>query len=352
MHDNKQAIALYEKLGFQRVPVFAIKTKNPINETLYSGPQPEAEVNPYAAIIINEARRRGIGVEILDAENGYFALSLGGRTIVCRESLSELTSAIAMSRCDDKAVTRHILTNAGLTMPEQIVAEDRDAVAAFLQKHERVVVKPARGEQGSGVAVDITDLDEAMAAVEVAGRLCDKVLVEQLVGGMDLRIIVIDQAVAAAAVREPAQIVGNGRDSVERLIKAQSRRRAAATGGESRIPLDEETRRCVAATGHAMDDVPAEGMVITVRKAANLHTGGTIRDVTDELHPALAEAAVEAAFALDIPVVGLDFIVPAPDGPDYAIIEANERPGLANHEPAPTAERFIDLLFPTTVARA
>jgi D-alanine-D-alanine ligase-like ATP-grasp enzyme len=101
-----------------------------------------------------------------------------------------------------------------------------------------------------------------------------------------------------------------------------------------------------------MDDVPAEGMVITVRKAANLHTGGTIRDVTDELHPALAEAAVEAAFALDIPVVGLDFIVPAPDGPDYAIIEANERPGLANHEPAPTAERFIDLLFPTTVARA
>ncbi|MEJ2119984.1 MAG: N-acetylglutaminylglutamine synthetase [Alphaproteobacteria bacterium] len=352
MHDNKQAIALYEKLGFQRVPVFAIKSKNPINETLYSGPQPEAEVNPYAAIIINEARRRGIGVEILDAENGYFALSLGGRTIVCRESLSELTSAVAMSRCDDKAVTRQLLTNAGLMMPEQIIAKDRDTVAAFLQKHGRVVVKPARGEQGSGVAVDITDLDEAMAAVEVAGRSCDKVLVEQLVKGVDLRIIVIDQAVAAAAVREPAQIVGNGRDSVERLIKAQSRRRAAATGGESRIPLDEETRRCVAATGHAMDDVPAEGMVITVRKAANLHTGGTIRDVTDELHPALAEAAVEAAFALDIPVVGLDFIVPAPDGPDYAIIEANERPGLANHEPAPTAERFIDLLFPTTVARA
>jgi len=352
MHDNKQAIALYEKLGFQRVPVFAIKSKNPINETLYSGPQPEAEVNPYAAIIINEARRRGIGVEILDAENGYFALSLGGRTIVCRESLSELTSAVAMSRCDDKAVTRQLLTNAGLTMPEQIVAKDRDTVAAFLQKHGRVVVKPARGEQGSGVAVDITDLDEAMAAVEVAGRSCDKVLVEQLVKGVDLRIIVIDQAVAAAAVREPAQIVGNGRDSVERLIKAQSRRRAAATGGESRIPLDEETERCVAATGHAMDDVPAEGTVITVRKAANLHTGGTIRDVTDELHPALAEAAVEAAFALDIPVVGLDFIVPAPDGPDYAIIEANERPGLANHEPAPTAERFIDLLFPTTVARA
>jgi GNAT-family acetyltransferase (TIGR03103 family) len=352
MHDNEFAIALYEKLGFQRVPVFAVKTKNPINEVLYSGPQPAADVNPYAAIIINEARRRGIGVEILDAENGYFALSLGGRAVICRESLSELTSAIAMSRCDDKAVTQKILTGAGLRMPDQIVAADRETVAAFLKRHGRVVVKPARGEQGSGVAVDLRDLDETMAAVEAAGKSCDKVLVEELVEGVDLRIIVIDQAVAAAAIREPAQIVGNGRDSVERLIKAQSRRRAAATGGESRIPLDEETTRCVAAAGRAMDEVPDEGEVIQVRKAANLHAGGTIRDVTDVLHPALAEAAVEAAHALGIPVVGLDLIVPAPDAADYAIIEANERPGLANHEPAPTAERFIDLLFPMTVARA
>jgi GNAT-family acetyltransferase (TIGR03103 family) len=202
------------------------------------------------------------------------------------------------------------------------------------------------------VSVDLRDLDNAMAAVEVAGKSCDKVLVEQLVVGSDLRIIVIDQAVAAAAIREPAQIVGNGRDCVERLIEAQSRRRAAATGGESKIPLDEETTRCVAAAGYGMADVPKDGEVIQVRKAANLHTGGTIRDVTDELHPALAEAAVEAAYALDIPVVGFDFIVPAPDSAEYAIIEANERPGLANHEPAPTAERFIDLLFPTTVARA
>ena len=50
-----------------------------------------------------------------------------------------------------------------------------------------------------------------------------------------------------------------------------------------------------------------------------------------------------------IPVVGLDFMVPCVDGEEYAIIEANERPGLANHEPQPTAERFIDLLFPQTV---
>ena len=91
-----------------------------------------------------------------------------------------------------------------------------------------------------------------------------------------------------------------------------------------------------------------EGEILQVRKTANLHTGGTIHDVTEQLHPALRKAAVQAALALDIPVVGLDFLVPDVAGADYVIIEANERPGLANHEPQPTAQRFIDLLFPNT----
>ncbi len=85
-----------------------------------------------------------------------------------------------------------------------------------------------------------------------------------------------------------------------------------------------------------------------MRKTANLHAGGTIHDVTGSIHAAVRRAAQEAAVTLRIPVVGFDFLMPAIDGPDYVIIEANERPGLANHEPRPTAERFVDLLFPQT----
>ena len=94
------------------------------------------------------------------------------------------------------------------------------------------------------------------------------------------------------------------------------------------------------------DDVIKEGEVVQVRRTANLHTGGTLHDVTEVLSETLKEAAIRAALALEIPVVGLDFIVPDVSGDEYVIIEANERPGLANHEPQPTAERFIDLLFP------
>lgn len=352
MHDNEQAIALYEKLGFVRAPHFTMKRKNPFNERLFSGPSPEAALNPYARIIVDEARRRGIGVEVTDAEGGFFRLSYGARSIHCRESLSELTSGVAVSICDDKAVTRRVVAAAGVTVPAQIEAGDREALSTFLSEHGSVVVKPARGEQGRGVAVGLTTVEAVEAAVEVARRYSDRVLIESRAEGEDLRLIVIGYRLVAAAVRRPACVVGDGRTTVRDLIRLQSRRRAAATGGESRIPVDDETIRCLTAAGFDLDDIPGEGVEVAVRRTANLHTGGTIHDVTDEVHPRLVEAAVQAARAIEIPVTGIDFIVRSPRDPDYVFIEANERPGLANHEPQPTAERFVDLLFPNSVPAA
>lgn len=348
MHNNKQAISLYEKLGFKRVPVFALKYKNPINEPLYVGDELHAHLNPYATIVTTEARRRGIAVEVLDPESALFALSIGGRTIVCRESLTELTSAIAMTRCDDKALTRRVLAKAKLRVPDQIEAKSPEHNNAFLSTHRAVVVKPARGEQGAGISVDVRTPASLADAIERARQVSDRVLIEEFIHGADLRVVVIDFKVVAAAIRRPASIIGNGKDTVRRLIEDTSRRRAAATGGESKIPLDAETGRCVSEAGHTMESILPQGQELAVRKTANLHTGGTIHDVTHRLSHSLCRAAIDAARALDIPVVGLDLIVPSVGGAEYAVIEANERPGLANHEPQPTAERFIDLLFPQT----
>ncbi len=351
MHNNAEAVRLYEKIGFKRVPVFCMKHKNPINEPLFVSPAPDEKMNPYADIIIREARRRGIAVDVLDKENAYFTLSYGGRSIICRESLTELTSAITMSWCDNKQVTLRLLSNHGLKIPDQMTVHEDDERKAFLKKHRRVVVKPVRGEQGQGISVDVTTLEELDKAIRRAKQYCDTVIIEKMVKGTDLRIIVIGYKVVAAAVRKPPEIVGTGQHTIKELIGKLSRRRSAATGGESRIPMDDETKRSVAAAGYDMDDVLPADKTLTVRKTANLHTGGTIHDVTDDLHPELKKAAEKAARALNIPVVGLDFLVPKVDGPEYVVIEANERPGLANHEPQPTAECFIDLLFPQSRLR-
>ena len=346
MHDNDAAIALYDKLGFRRLPVFSVKRRNVINESLFVGSDPASSMNPYARIIIDEARRRGIGVEVLDADGGVFELRFGGRRIRCRESLSDLTTAVSLAICDDKAMTRRIVSRAGVKVPEQVDADDPDEVRSMLEKHGSLVVKPARGEQGRGVAVDLKSPEEVEAAIERASEKSERVLVESFHEGDDLRLVVIGYEVVAAAIRRPAAVVGDGTHSVRALIERQSRRRAAATGGESAIPLDQETERSVRRAGYSLDDVPPAGEAFTVRKTANLHTGGTIHDVTGSVHPGLVDAAIRAARAIEIPVAGIDLIVPDPSGPDYVFIEANERPGLANHEPQPTAERFIDLLFP------
>ncbi|MBO9420919.1 N-acetylglutaminylglutamine synthetase [Labrenzia sp. R4_2] len=350
MHDNDMAIALYEKLGFERVPVFTVKLKNPINEALYAGPATEEKLNPYATLIVNEARRRGINAQIIDAEGGFFRLSYGGRSVRCRESLSEFTTAVAMSICDDKASTRRIVEAAGLSVPDQMTVGEGD-LKAFLQRHGSVVVKPTRGEQGKGIAIGLETLEDVEAAIDVARTFSNEVLVEECVQGSDLRLVVIDYKVVAAAIRKPAEIMGNGKSTVRDLIHAQSRRRAAATGGESRILIDEEAERCLASAGFTLEDVLPDGQRLAVRRTANLHTGGTIHDVTGETHSTLIEAAVRAAKAIQIPVTGIDLMVKSPREPEYNFIEANERPGLANHEPQPTAERFVDFLFPLSMPK-
>ncbi|MFJ8577038.1 N-acetylglutaminylglutamine synthetase [Micromonospora sp. NPDC093277] len=350
--ENSGAIRLYERLGFHRTGTLCVKRKNPINERLFLPATPAGydELNPYARIVADEAMRRGIRVEVTDPTWGELRLANGGRTVHTRESLSELTSAVAMSRCDDKRVTRRILTEAGLPVPRGRTATGDADDLAFLADVGPVVVKPTRGEQGRGITVGVRTPEALTAAVELARQFCPDVLIEQRCAGEDLRVIVIDHEVVAAAVRRPAQITGDGVHDVTELIERQSRRRAAATEGESRIPVDDMTREVVAEAGYRMHDVLPEGQVLAVRRTANLHTGGTIHDVTADLHPVIAEACVTASRALDIPVTGLDLLVPAPDRPEHVFVEANERPGLANHEPQPTAERFVDLLFPGTRA--
>jgi GNAT-family acetyltransferase (TIGR03103 family) len=349
-HDNDAAIALYEKLGFRRIPVMAIKRKNAINEPLFT-PPPETidDLNPYARIIADEALRRGIRVEVLDAEAGEMRLTHGGRSVITRESLSEFTSAIAMCRCDDKRLTRRLVAEAGITVPRARVATFDDGDFNFLKEVGEVVVKPTRGEQGKGITVGITVEDgpgELAAALARAREQHPDVLIEQRVRGDDLRLVVIDGKVVAAAVRVPAEVIGTGERSVRDLIQSESRRRSEASGGEASIPLDEITEATVADGGWRLDDVLPEGTRLRVRRTANFHQGGTIHDVTAKVHPELCRVAVAAAEAIGIRVTGIDLVVPDVTGDDYVFIEANERPGLANHEPQPTASAFIDFLFP------
>ena len=304
------------------------------------------ELNRYTRIIVDEALRRGIHVDVLDPGTGHLRLTLATRTVTTRESLSELTSQAAFDRCNDKLATRAVLAAAGVPLPRGRAATFDDDDRAFLAECGSIVVKPAVGEGGAAVSVGVATPEELDLTIEAARAVCPSVVLEATSPGDDLRVVVIADEVVAAAVRRPPTVVGDGRATIATLISELAERRAAETDGAARIPLDATTSAVVEAAGHSLDTVLPEGEELRVRRTANVHTGGTIDDVTDELHPALAAIALDVARALEIPVVGVDLMVPDVSGPVGVVIEANEQPGLANHEPRPTAQRFLDLLFP------
>ena len=315
-------------------------------------PRGYERINRYTRIIVDEALDRGIDVEIRDPALGELRLSFGGRSLTTFESLSELTNAVAFKRCDDKLLTRSVLEQAGLNVPAGRRATFDDADVEFLGEHRSIVAKPARGEQGWGVTVGITTVDELDEACHVAQNCWPVVLLEEQAVGDDVRAVVIGGDLVAAAVRRPATVTGDGRTTIARLVQRADERRREETGGAARIPLNQDLARVVGASGWELDSVLPLGHVLVVGPTANVHTGATIEDVTADLHPALADLAVAATTAIGLPVAGVDLIVDSVDKPGGTIIEVNEQPGLANHEPQPTAARFVDLLFPDTAGTA
>jgi GNAT-family acetyltransferase (TIGR03103 family) len=303
-------------------------------------------LNFYARLLVDEARARRITVDVLDAETGELALSYGGRRVTTIESLSELTSAVAYRRCHDKLHSRRVLGGAGLRLPEGRAATFDDGDVDFLEERGPIVVKPSRGEGGEGVTVGVTNRDELEGALARAKDVCPDVVLEQVTEGEDLRVVVIGGRVVGASHRRPPTVTGSGRHTVAELIDDLNRSLAEESPLPVEVPLDEATVEAVRAAGHTLDTVLPEGEALAVRRTANVHTGGTATDVTADLHPDLAAAAVAAADAIEIPVVGVDLVAPAVDGPDYVVIEVNEQPGLANFGSQSSVGAFLDLLFP------
>ena len=284
-HDNAAAIGLYEKLGFRRVPVLAIKRKNAINEPLFSSAAGDGR-RPQS--LRADHRRRGAAPRNLgrgprrrdrrDATHPRWSQRDHPR-IAVRVHLGDRHVPLRRQAADPAAGLR------GRHHRARVPAWPPSTTATTTSCREvgEVVVKPTRGEQGKGITVGVTadsGPDELAAALARAREQYPEVLIEQRVSGDDLRLVVIDGRVVAAALRLPPEIIGTGDHSVRELIVAESRRRSAATGGESRIPLDEVTEATVAEAGWKLDDVLPQGTRLRVRHTANLHQGGTIHDVT------------------------------------------------------------------------
>ncbi len=312
-----------------------------------------------AAELARAARERDIPVRRL-TDVSLLQLGYGCRRRLVWAASTEQTSAIGVDIACDKAVTKQLLVAAGIPVPDGIdVRSAEEAVAAFEYLGGPVVVKPVSGNHGRDVFVAAT-ASEASTAFTVAAQGGGLVLVEEYVSGTDYRALVVGGRVVAAEL-SPARVTGDGVHDIAALVEqinADPRRGIGHDRPLTRIVLDDMTLAHLNRQGLTPASVPAGGQVVKLRHNANLSTGGTSKDVTDSVHPAIARMCVRAAAVIGLDVCGIDLRladISQPPGTGIAtggIIEINATPGLRMHlhpsegSPRDVAGHIVDTLYP------
>ena len=298
----------------------------------------DIRLGPSTGSIVNAAIARGIPFRRL-TEGSLVQLGWGSKQRRIQAAEIDATSAIAESIAQDKELTKKLLHAAGVPVPlGRPVTSAQDAWAAALEIGLPVVVKPRDGNQGKGISVNIATQEGVMTAYNTAKSFRDDVLVERYLPGSDFRLLVVGNKLVAAARRDPPLVIGNGKNTVHELVElvnADPRRGEGHATSLTKIRLDDIAKNRLKEQGLDENSVPAKGTRVILRNNANLSTGGTATDVTDDVHQEVAARAIAAAQMVGLDICGVDVVCESVLLPmeeqGGGVVEVNAAPGLRMH---------------------
>jgi len=316
-------------------------------------------LGPSTGAIVSAALRRGIPARRLNKES-LVMLGQGARQKRIHTAETSQTGAIAEAIAQDKELTRELLQQIGVPVPEgRPVADVDDAWVAAQEIGVPVVVKPRFGNHGRGVTTNLATREQVATAYANASEYTSNIVVERYAQGEDFRLLVVGGRLVAAARRDPAQVRGDGTQTVSQLIDEVNRDPRRSDGHStvlSTIELDPIALMTLAEQGYTPASVPAGGAAVVVRRNANLSTGGTATDVTDLVHPETSARMIEAAQVIGLDVAGVDVIARDISRPleeqGGIVVEINAGPGLRMHlepsvgSPRPVGDAIVSTLFP------
>ena len=293
---------------------------------------------PSTASIVQAAILRGIPYRRLTT-GSLVQFGWGSQQRRIQAAEIDRTSVIAESIAQDKDLTKLLLDAAGVPVPKgRLVSSAEDAWAVACEIGLPVVVKPLDSNQGKGVTINVETREHLLSAYAAAAEYRDRVMIEPHLPGHDFRILVVGDKVAAAARRDPPHVIGDGVHTVRELVNqvnADPRRGVGHATLLTRIPLDNTALTRLAAQQLTVESVPEKGQRVLLRDNANLSTGGTATDVTDEVHPEVAARAVAAAQMIGLDIAGVDVVCDSVLKPleeqGGGIVEVNAAPGLRMH---------------------
>ncbi|NHC07298.1 cyanophycin synthetase [Azonexus fungiphilus] len=319
----------------------------------------DIRLGPSTGAIVAAAQARGIPFRRL-TQGSLVQFGWGSKQKRIQAAETSHTSAIAEAIAQDKELTKQLLHAAGVAVPTgRPVDDEDDAWRAALEIGLPVVVKPQDGNQGKGISVNLTSEEQVRHAYRVAVGFFDDIMVEKYLPGHDWRLLVIGDKLIAAARRDPPLVVGDGTHTVRELVdivNSDPRRSDGHATSLTKIRFDEIALARLAEQGYNADSIPERGVRVVLRNNANLSTGGTATDVTDDVHPELAAAAVAAAQTVGLDIAGIDVVCDTMLKPledqGGGIVEVNAAPGLRMHlDPSfgkgrPVGEAIVGMMYP------
>lgn len=319
----------------------------------------DTRLGPSTGCIVDEAAKRGIPHLRLN-KHSLVQLGYGVHQKRIRATIASTTSNIAVDIACDKEETKNLLEAAEIPVPKGMVIRTEVGLKEAVDKYGYpLVIKPIDGNHGKGNTTNITTWEQAVKALENAKQYGRSVIVERFITGFDFRVLVINYKFICAALRTPASVVGDGVNTIQYLIDETNKDPRRGYGHEkvlTQITVDHSTMKMLEEKGYTLETIPAKGELVLLKTTANLSTGGTSTDVTDEVHPANITMCERIAKIVGLDICGIDIMAKDLRTPvaenGGAILEVNAAPGFRMHiEPAEglprnVAEPVIDMLFP------
>ncbi|MCM4155676.1 cyanophycin synthetase [Gramella sp. AN32] len=322
-------------------------------------------LGPSTESIIKEAENRNIPWIRLN-KHSLCQLGYGANQQRIQATVTSKTSNIAVEIACDKPETKALLQSAAVPVPMgDIIYELKFLRKVCESVGFPLVVKPTHGNHGRGITTGIESYKEAVKAFNFAKEVSSGIIIEREIKGEDYRFLVINYKLVAVAKRSPAHIIGDGKHSIEELIKIINNDPRRGYGHENEltmIEVDEITEILLAEKNYNLKSIPENGEIVVLKDTANLSTGGTAEDVTDIVHSANIMMAERIARIIGLDICGIDIMTTDVSKPleetKGAVLEVNAGPGFRMHL-APTkglprnvAAPVLDQLFPGKTAQA
>ena len=314
---------------------------------------------PSTGSIVDEAVSRNIPFIRLNNQS-LVQLGYGKNQVRFRATMTDKTSSIAVDLASNKDETKKMLTEAAIPVANGMCISEISEIETVISRVGfPLVFKPLDGNHGKGASINVKTKEEALVAFEHAKKYSRKIIVEKFISGFDFRILVINHRFIAAALREPAHVIGDGISTIDQLIELENQDERRGYGHENvltEISIDRETYDELSKLNYTLETILEKGKVCHLKGTANLSTGGTSTDVTDIVHPNNIFIFERISRVIGLDICGIDVMANNLNEPlevtGGVVLEVNAAPGFrmhlapANGLPRNVAAPVIDMLYP------